>query len=222
MPRVLQKKRRVGTNDMKIPILTGIIRRRILVNFRADPDVIQSMLPNGFRPKIYRGHAIVGICLIGLSHVKPKCIPGHLGISSENASHRIAVQWDENGNSREGVYIPRRDTDSVLNSFAGGRIFPGEHHRARFEISESQDALSIEMHSVDRLVHLALSGGVAGSLPKGSIFGSADEAVRFFRSGSLGYSITRSQKTLEGVTLILKEWKSSAIRTSQHLLELLQ
>ena len=97
---------------MNIPTLIGTIRRRILVNFRADPDVIQHFLPQGFRPKLQDGHAVAGICLIRLENIRPKFVPDLVGINSENAAHRIAVEWDENGDVKEGVFIPRRDTDS--------------------------------------------------------------------------------------------------------------
>ena len=39
----------------------------------------------------------------------------------ENAAHRIAVEWDDGGTIRTGVYIPRRDSSSYLNVLAGGR-----------------------------------------------------------------------------------------------------
>ena len=42
----------------------GIIRRRLLVNFRVEPAVIQRLLPARFRPKVHAGHAVAGICLI--------------------------------------------------------------------------------------------------------------------------------------------------------------
>jgi hypothetical protein len=39
---------------MKLPTIEGIIRRRILVNFRVDPRVIRSILPSRFRLKLHR------------------------------------------------------------------------------------------------------------------------------------------------------------------------
>jgi uncharacterized protein YqjF (DUF2071 family) len=110
---------------MRIPTIHGIIDRRVLVNYTVDPDIIQKIIPKPFRPKIYKGKAIVGICLIRLKRIRPKGLPNFIGISSENGAHRIAVEWTENGETKEGVYIPRRDTSSYLNSLAGGRIFPG-------------------------------------------------------------------------------------------------
>src|SRR5437868_2568674 len=135
---------------MRLPTIQGVIRRRILVNFRADPGVIQSQLPARFRPKLQEGKAVVGICLIRLEHLRPRMMPEAVGFSSENAAHRIAVLWDdEQGVTREGVFIPRRDTNSPVNYLLGGRVFPGEHHRAEFDIHETPTDLSVSMRSFD-------------------------------------------------------------------------
>ena len=119
---------------MYIPTLEGLIDRRLLVNYRVDPDYLQRLLPAPFRPKLIHGMGIGGICLIRLKQLRPRGLPAPLGFSSENAAHRIAVEWEEQGQRREGVYIPRRDTASQFNTLIGGRLFPGVHHHARFEV----------------------------------------------------------------------------------------
>ncbi len=95
---------------MYLPAIKGIIERRILVNFTADPDIISKIIPAPFTPKLYKGKAIVGICLIRLKKIRPKGLPGLISLSSENGAHRIAVEWVENNDIKEGVFIPRRDT----------------------------------------------------------------------------------------------------------------
>src|SRR5438309_1015755 len=103
---------------MRIPVIRGTIKRRLLVNFRAEPSVVQSILPEPFHPKLHAGHAIVGVCLIRLEQIRPAGLPAIMGFSSENAAHRIAVEWDERGVRKEGVFIPRRDTDALVNRLA--------------------------------------------------------------------------------------------------------
>jgi len=76
---------------MKIPVIRGVIERRILVNFRVDPEALNRVLPAPFRPKLVDGVGMAGICLIRLKHIRPNFLPAFLGISSENAAHRIAV-----------------------------------------------------------------------------------------------------------------------------------
>ena len=122
---------------MRIPTIRGVIDRRVLVNFRVEPEFLGRICPAPFRPQIVKGFGVAGICLIRLKQIRPKAFPALFGIASENAAHRIAVQWDTDEGLQTGVYIPRRDTSSFLNAFAGGRIFPGVHSRARFAVRET-------------------------------------------------------------------------------------
>ncbi len=134
---------------MTIPTIIGTIDRRILINYQADKEVIEKFLPKPFRPKLVKGKAIVGICLIRLKNIRPKGIPFNIGMSSENGAHRIAVEWTENEEIKEGVFVPRRDTSSRLNSLAGGRVFPGVHHLADFKVDEDEGLYNIEFRSED-------------------------------------------------------------------------
>ncbi len=172
---------------MRIPVIKGMIKRRLLVNFRADPAVVQRILPEPFRPKLHRGHSLVGICLIRLEQIRPAGLPGALGLSSENAAHRIAVEWtDAAGIQREGVFIPRRDTGSFLNRVAGGRVFPGEHHAARFLVLDIGAHIDFSMRSRDGSVTVRVVGDDIDSLPASSCFSSVVEAFRRF-----GYAIKK-------------------------------
>jgi len=197
---------------VNIPTLRGIIKRRILVNYCADADVAQKVLPKGFRPKLHEGKAIAGICLIRLEHIRPRFIPEFVGIASENAAHRIAVLWeDESGETREGVYVPRRDTDSFVNSTLGGKLFPGEHHRANFEITENGNKIKFSMKSNDETASVKLAGTIVENLPENSVFSSLEEASKFFEKGSLGYSATTGGTNLDGINLEIKDWKVEAL-----------
>jgi hypothetical protein len=109
---------------MKIPIIEGLIDRRILINYQVEKETLEALLPYPFRPKLIENTGVAGICLIRLKEIRPKGFPKNIGISSENGAHRIAVEWEEHGVTKEGVYIPRRDTSSKINAFAGGFIFP--------------------------------------------------------------------------------------------------
>ncbi|HEY0371798.1 MAG TPA: DUF2071 domain-containing protein, partial [Thermoanaerobaculia bacterium] len=168
---------------MRIAKVHGVIRRRLLVNFRLDPDVAQAQLPNPFRPKLHGGYAVAGICLIRLEEIRPKFLPRIAGLSSENAAHRFAVCWTDDTGEHEGVYIPRRDSGSLLNHLAGGRFFSGEHHRARFDVTDSGDAIDIRMRSADGAVSLHVAASATQEIGPGSIFASVQEASDFFEPG---------------------------------------
>ena|SRR2546423_10090242 len=193
---------------MRLPVIQGLIRRRLLINFRVDPQVMKRHLPSRFRPKLQDGYAVAGICLIRLEHIRPKMLPEAVGISSENAAHRVAVLWDdEQGVTQEGVFIPRRDTNSKINLLLGGRVFPGEHHSASFEICESESEIKLSMNSDDGTTAVQIAGRISEILPSDSIFPSLSSASSFFASGSLGYSATSNPNRLDGLTLKTKKWQ---------------
>jgi len=196
---------------MRLPAISGIIDRRILANYRIDSKVMANVLPAPFRPQLVNGYAIGGICLIRLINVRPKGLPMLCGINSENAAHRIAVEWEANGETKTGVYIPRRDTNSMLNSLAGGRIFPGVHHHARFDVVENDDDFQVTMVSDDGGAEVHVAGTVTSALSDDSIFDSLQSVSAFFEAGSLGYSDSRTDGIFDGLELQCDQWKVESL-----------
>jgi hypothetical protein len=192
---------------MRLPKVHGTIKRRLLINYRVDPEVISRHLPPPFRPKLHQNSAIAGICLIRLEDIRPLRFPLALGLSSENAAHRIAVVWEDHAGSHEGVYIPRRDTGSLMNHLAGGRLFPGEHQRATFQVTEDEQRIALHMRSADGQVELNVVGRTSAELPATSRFSTVTEASAFFESGGVGYSVTSSGTRLDGVVLKTDSWR---------------
>ncbi len=191
---------------MRIPVLRGMIDRRILVNYRVDADVLDRILPLPFRPqRVAEGAGMAGICLIRLKGIRPRWLPSFVGIGSENAAHRIAVEWDDGGTTRAGVYIPRRDSSSYLNWLAGGRLFPGVHHHSRFVVKEAAGEYRLEMSNADG-THVFVEAHVAPKLPGGSIFSDLSQASDFFARGVLGYSATGRTGMFDGLELHTLQW----------------
>jgi hypothetical protein len=117
------------------------------------------------------------------------------------------VTWtDSEGVQHEGVFIPRRDTGSILNHFAGGRIFPGEHHLADFDVEDDGVQIAFSMKSRDGAVSVRLQATESDSLPAASRFTSVLESSKFFEGGSLGYSVTRDSSRLDGLRLVTSQW----------------
>ena len=206
----------MGFGMLSLPLITGLIRRRLLVNYRVDPAVIAKLLPEGFRPKLHHGHAIAGICLIRLEGIRPQVLPVWAGINSENAAHRIAVLWeDDEGIPREGVFIPRRDTGSLANHLAGGRLFPGEHHLADFLVTDEDGKIEMAVKSRDGRMTLRLSAHESTEFPADSCFGSLDDSSAFFQPGSVGFSVTKDCCRLDGIRLDTQRWEVQPLGVSQ-------
>ncbi|RAI84976.1 DUF2071 domain-containing protein [Algoriphagus yeomjeoni] len=197
---------------MIIPNIKGIIDRRILINFQVDKEVLESYLPDPFKPKLINGKGIAGICLIRLKEIRPFGLPKQIGLSSENGAHRIAVEWIENGELKEGVYIPRRDTSSKLNAMAGGTIFPGVHHLAEFSVEEAEGKYKVAFHSDDK-TSLSIVAKETPEWNKKSIFNSLESVSDFFKNGSVGYSPDKN--TFEGLELKAHNWNLSLLEVDK-------
>lgn len=193
-----------------VPVLRGVIDRRILVNFRIRPEALSPVLPDPFRPRTVAGPdgpvAIGGICCIRLAEMRPRGLPAALGVTSENAAHRIGVEWDEDGESKSGVYVPRRDTSSRLNSLVGSHAF-GRHYHADFTVDEHDGRYELRMENADHGVDMAVTASEADDLPVDSVFADVAAASAYHECGSVGYCPSPDGDRLEGVELATDEWR---------------
>ncbi len=178
------------------------LRRRLLINYRLDAEYASTLLPQTLRPQLVDGSAVAGVCLVGLERVSP--VSNRLGgIRSENAAHRIAVEWDEQGRTVQGVFIFERHSSSLPSVLLGGRAFPGVHRRARFTTLDTDDRHRVSMRSRDQRldVDVQLSDDWQSTL-----FPSLQVASDFTRAGRIGWSRGHDQTTLEPVALTASEW----------------
>ena len=163
------------------------IERRLLVNFRIAPEVLARQLPHPLRPLDVNGWAVGGVCFLRLGRLRPERAPRWVGLTTENVAHRYAVEWDVDGGVRSGVYVPRRDTDSRLVSWSGGRVFSGRYDLAAFQVVEHGSRTQIEIHSRDGAVDLSVDAAESDNL-ESVLFSSVEDAMAFFKRGSLSYS----------------------------------
>jgi hypothetical protein len=181
------------------------IERRLLVNYRIEPEVVAPLLPPPFRPQLVSGQAVGGVCFIRLGRFRPGHLPRVPGLTTENAAHRFAVEWGDPGQPRTGVYVPRRDTSSRITSAAGGTVFPGRYQLARFEVSEPGGEVHVDVTSRDGGTQLTVIAAPAGALAS-ELFGTLDDAADFFRRGALGFSPAQRTGCLDGVRLHSASW----------------
>jgi hypothetical protein len=192
---------------MRAPQLVSVVERRLLVNYRTDPDVTARLLPAPLRPQLVNGYAVSGICLIRLGRLRPRYVPAVFGLRSENAAHRIAVEWDTAAGTRRGVYIPRRDSGAVVNAVIGGRLFPGEQHRARFDVLETASDLRVAFAGADQATRVDVHVRTTPGWPPSELFTDISAASEFFRRGGDGFSATGDGRRLDGLQLQTDAWR---------------
>jgi len=194
---------------LPIPPMRADVERRLLVNYRVDPEVAQTLIPEGLRPQLVDGSAVAGVCLIRLARFRPSGLPGVIGWRGENAAHRIAVEWDGPAGPRSGVYIPQRHSASRFAVLVGGRLFPGMHEHARVRAEESRDRLRVGFDAPG--LHLDVDVEVVESL-ESRLFDDTEQASEFFRKDALGYSPSRRPGRFEGLRLDTDAWSVAPAR----------
>jgi uncharacterized protein YqjF (DUF2071 family) len=183
--------------------LKAQLRRRLLISYAIDPAVAAKLLPEGFRPQLVDGRAVGGFCVIGLRAVRPGWVAPPIGIHTENAAHRLAVEWDENGRTRRGVYIFERHSSSFLPVIAGGRLFPGVQRHARFTLEETGTRYRVEMDAGDTY---ALADVELSTEWSSALFATVQAASDFHRDGAIGWSPRRNGRGAEPVELTSEAW----------------
>lgn len=190
-----------------VPVIEGIIARRILVNFRAVPEVVRKIVPQPLEIRTVNNHAIVGICLIRLEQIRPKGLPAFVGMASENMAHRFAIRYESEAGWADGVYIPRRDTDSTFVHLLGGRLFPGYHHHAAFGVNEGPEGLVMDIRTKNQEADVSFNARWSKHWPGSEVFSDLADSSEFFRRGSCGFSCGRDGKSLDGLRLQTLEWR---------------
>lgn len=197
---------------MHVHDIDAFLERRLLLNYRVDPDVVAAILPQPFTPRIVKGYAIAGVCLIHMSDVRPKGLPAAIGIKVQGSAHRIAVGWiDQDGEERHGVYILRRDSGSRVVGIIGRRALA--EHPAHFATSETQDDIAIDVDSRDGRGSVRVQVRVASDLSS-SVLGTLAEAREFFEHGGPGYTQMRPGK-FTGVALSAISWDMTPLQLSE-------
>jgi hypothetical protein len=146
-----------------------------------------------------------GICFIRLGGFRLGNMPAVPGVSTENAAHRFAVEWDDDAGTHVGVYVPRRDTSSRITSAAGGKIFPGCYQLAHFDVAEPDEQVCIDVASRDGHMQVAVAASPARELHS-RLFANVGDAVEFFRQGALGFSPAADSRCLDAIRLDAERW----------------
>ncbi|WP_394941094.1 DUF2071 domain-containing protein [Psychromicrobium sp. YIM B11713] len=203
--------------------MNATIERRLLINYRMDPELAQRMVPDPFRVQLVEGSAVAGICLIRLGQLRPAAWPfsresdvaglARWGWRAENAAHRIAVEWPGNSGLERGVFIPLRHSSSWLPVLVGGRLFPAVHRKASFTVRETADEtrshVAVSMSSAQ--ARLSAQVTASGSVPwRSKLFNDLTAASNFYQRAAVAWSPASDGRSVEGVRLQTGQWKVEA------------
>ena len=189
----------------RLPRLEGLIARRVLLNYRADPTVVERLIPAPLEVVRRNGSAVVGVCLIRIEGLRPLGVPAVFGLSSESQAHRVAIRYPTTDGPKEGVFVWRRDTNSRATQLTGGRLFPGVHGPARFQVLDDGRELRMRTFTANTAADIAFEARSFDAFRPTRLFNSVAEASAFFQQGECGLSCSHAGR-IEGVRLHIADW----------------
>ncbi|MEM7367373.1 MAG: hypothetical protein AAF587_02160 [Bacteroidota bacterium] len=201
---------------MKRSIVEGLIEWKILINYKVELGVLQRFLPQPFFPRSIRGFGLVGIAVTKQKGLRSVGVPLSVGFSSMIVEHQIAASWENAGKLCHGLYIPRRDTSSLLQMMVGDRLSGGMHHLSRIRARIRYDRYTLGMRSIDQQgVKVQLMAKLTDRFPMGSVMKELETAVDFFESGKIAYSPLYKKSVFEGIAWQAKDYSIQPLRVER-------
>ncbi|HMK11746.1 MAG TPA: hypothetical protein VK461_09205 [Acidimicrobiales bacterium] len=183
---------------VRTPVLQATLERRLLVTYRLDPDAVADLVPGPFWLHMVGGFAVGSITLDHVTALRPRGLPAATGFTSQNAAHRIAVEWEQQGRRAAGTFVLARHTSARRIAAAGDRIFPGQRERADFAVDDRGPNLSVAFRSRDGVV--AVDADVAvDDVGASELFSRPDEAWRLSIRGAMTASLRRRGGVLDWI-----------------------
>ena len=147
------------------------------------------VVPTPLRPKILQGAAIGAVDWMRLERLRPRLIPGPLGLSMEMCTHMIPAEWDDNGVRRDVLYVLRRDVQVSGIGRAAGLLLPGHPHPARINAIDEDVHVQVTAASNDGVCQLELGGTMAGEWQGSALFNSGQHLMRVLGNQSGGFLV---------------------------------
>jgi hypothetical protein len=163
----------------------GIGRRpvstRLLVLYRAAPELVQAFLPAGARVRMWREHGFVGLCYTRLEKLAHRWIPHGLAASFDHLACRVPAEFDAPGDPLAGSWVLHRRTSSWFGARWAGALHRAEVVHSRFDVERSPFGLELRVSDAQG-EQLYLKSEPAPALA-GSLFRTHREAEVFLAAG---------------------------------------
>jgi hypothetical protein len=199
-----------------VPVLEGVVERRLVVHFRVDVDAARGLLPAGLAPIERAGRAVAGVTLVRLGRVRPRGLKPLGGLGVETMVHWLAARGED---GRKGLFRLRHDTESRLLAAFGG---PAAAHRARFEVVEDEKRLKVAVRTGGGAADFLAEVDWAAPFQATASFASLAEAQRFFADLDGGFAAGRGQGWLGVLRLEPPSRQLAAVRLERARARLLE
>jgi hypothetical protein len=162
--------------------LSEAIQSRCLIYYRAAPEAVSSVLPEGLEPAVYRGFTMVGLCWTRVLGIPGRWLSKHLAPTSDELAYCFSVA-SRRPDARHRVWVQHRETNSRFSAHWASRVLGGEYQLAEFRVEETPWRLALDVENGGRRELTLRAESSAEFL--GSVFLSAREVEDWLQhSGS--------------------------------------
>lgn len=196
---------------MRPPTLEGTIERRLLISYRADPDIVRTHLPTGSR------------------HTPSRATPSSVSASSNSASTPPACpERSASGPSTARTATPSSTpTDNPPSTSPAetptrrsshppaGDSSPAATTEPRITATEDEHNLRVTLDSRDDLIHVTVKAHPTDQLPGDSVFADPATASAFFEHADTGYSDTTRIDCLDALILETANWSATPLAVDE-------
>jgi len=174
----------------KNPItLCGRIEKCWLFTFRTPVEAVRPLVPERLELLERNGFAFWNVVACEVTQMRPKGMPGGIGMRFRQIAYRLYVRYKPNGTPIEGLYFLRSDCDKHLMSASGRLLTNFQFHQSPIDLKDDSLTVSGEMPA-----HAEIDRSELASLPEGSAFDSLYQAKAVLKYKPFGISPTSNCK----------------------------
>jgi hypothetical protein len=134
------------TTPLKGIHMVGTVRRRFLVSYPVQPEILEHWLPHGAEISTFNGLAWVSACFVDLVKLRPSVVPNGLGAGFYYLIHRTRARLPyPDGSVRESVLVLEANINNGALALLA-RLSTGIGFRVRdINLAEEEDGWELSM-----------------------------------------------------------------------------
>jgi hypothetical protein len=202
---------------MNAPTMRGHLRHCWIFTWRTPIGAAQPHLPAPLELVTHGGFAFWNVVVCEVRGLRPAPLPPIVGLGYWHVAYRLHTRVRvESGETIEGLYFVRSDSDRLIVSTAGNWLTDFRFRTARIAVAKEDGIVEGEIRSRDAKARFRLREGTPGSLSPGSPFASVGEAGDFLKYKPFALSpVGKDSVSIVRVVRNEADWRSRIVTVEE-------
>lgn len=173
------------------PFLTAEWRDLAIVNFEADPRILERFVPNGTQLSLWRGRCFVSVVAFRFLNTRILGAPVPFHREFEELNLRFYVGRTVGGELRRGVVFVKEIVPKRAVTFIARAVYNENYHTLPMRHAVAAGSARYEWRTAGRWSNLAVAASGPASVPE------LDSQESFIAEHHWGYVVQRDGETVE-------------------------